>query len=451
MADPSPTSKPSEIGHATAITLLPLEKHWPRELRIPDSESALKAREQLGFPTDRPIITSGHQPIVFHPGIVAKLIALDHWSKETNAHPVWIVPDQDVVDPASIRIPVKNEDGTLNERIIRLGGEPNDSIPSCMLPPIEIADDLPEELIQLGEWIAGYTHEPTLARQFASATTGLLCEELDLIEPTIVYASELLDTQAGESLLDQLLDDPRSAISSYNAQAERYPEAGVRPLALTEFKAQLPLWRVDERGRDHASIDLDEPGSFNRKELIPTGLLMTAIMRSAACDLFIHGLGGMDYDQITEHWMRDWIGVDLSPMVGASASVYLDLGIDPNLPDPQRAVWEAHHARHDPAMLGDRDAAHQKQALIEQIEHARKQADRATASVLFSQLQTLLKQVRTTHRDQIERFDALALASKARSETQKLAMDRTWAFPLYSKSKLLDLKDQITRSLDDLR
>ena len=448
MIDPSPISKPIESTRQTTITLLPDGECWPSDLQIPDAEPVLKTRGQLGLPIDRPIIASGHQPIVFHPGIVAKLIALDHWSKVNGAHPVWIVPDQDVVDPASVRVLISNNNRTQSESSIRLGGHPNSDTPSSMVSPIDIENELPTEYEQLSEWIMGYTHEDTIARQFASATLGLLCDELDLIEPTILYASELLETSAGKSMLDQLLNNPVQAIESYNTQVDQFPDAGVRPLSLTNSQAQLPLWRTEQKSRRHAQIDVNDPVSFDRTSLLPTGLLMTAIMRSAVCDLFIHGRGGMEYDRITEHWMHDWLGIRLAPMVGASASVYLELDMDRDLPDPKRAAWEAHHARHNPSMLGDSAAAQRKQELVDQIEVARTQGNRAVASKLFAELHTLLDNVRNKHSDQIDRLDAQERASRELTQIHALAMDRTWPFPLYSWSQLRELKNQVIQALD---
>ncbi len=427
------------------VTLLPAPEAWPAEFSTPHTEQAIQARTQLGLPTDRPIIASGHQPIAFHPGIVSKLIALDHWSKVTGAAPVWIVPDQDIVDPALIRVPIQ-DDGSLRTAHIRIGGESDVASPSASRAPITIRPDLPEKLESLGTWISGYEHETSLARQFASATIGMLCETLDIEEPELIYASDLLATDACMGLLDAMLDDPVRAIESYNACVDRFPDAGVRKLSLSENQIELPFWRLEGDTRVPVFVELGSESVFDRSSLIPRGITMTAIMRASICDFFIHGTGGYEYDQITEAWVSDWRGQSLATIAGATATMTLDLEIA-DMPDPDRVVWEAHHARHDPAMLGDPEAAEEKRALVEAIAKSKGDGDRIRRAELFAQLQRVLEDSRTKNAESLTKFANASMSAQESRELHRIATDRTWAFPLYSDVQLRSLKEAVTRAL----
>ena len=130
---------------------------------------------------------------------------------------------------------------------------------------------------------------------------------------------------------------------------------------------------------------------------------------------------------------------------------FCPLDIESDLPDPHKALWEAHHARHDPALLNDPDAAQHKRQLVDEIEIARMRGDRAAASELFMKLHAMLADMRKNHHDQIEQFDLQVQASRAWTQSSELAKDRTWPFPLYSQSKLIELKERIIQTLDARR
>jgi len=440
------TTQPSTSLNPPELTLLPEPDAWPSTLAPSESPQAISIRSQLDLPTDRPIVASGHQSILFHPGIVAKLIALDHWSKRTGAASVWVVPDQDVVDPALVQLPDLNGD-LLSSKSVRIGGEPNVFSPAASLPAISINPDLPSELESVGTWLMGYEHESSLARQFASATIGMLCEQLDLEEPAVIFASDLLSLDASSALLGSMLDDPNAAIDSYNASVAEFPHAGVRPLSMTDSRIELPFWRLVGSDRLPVFIETARLSEFDRNNLIPRGLMMTAIMRAFASDLFIHGTGGYEYDQITEHWFNNWLGRTVAPAVGVSATLTLGLDLPGSLPDPDHSVWLAHHARHNPGLVGDHEAASRKAELVSAITQSKSKGNQSNTATLFAQLHQLLSDSIASHSTEIADLDHAAERAQQSREAHRLASDRTWAFPLYSDQQLLSLKSEIVRAL----
>ncbi|MBO6512909.1 MAG: hypothetical protein JJ974_02945 [Phycisphaerales bacterium] len=437
------TTTPSKITreqtNAQELRFQPAIDQWARAFDPPRAQPLIQARTQLGLPVDVPIIASGHQPTVFHPGIIAKLIALDQLAKISGAHRLWIVPDQDIVDPALIRMP-HGSGNDLEVRELRLGGS-TVVAPAALTAPIEMDPDLPQELESLAQWISGYEHEDSLAKQFSSAIIAMICEQLDLDQPTILYASELMDS-VGSELLDPMLDDPKSAIRAYNTAAERYPDAGVRPLSIDTSRIELPFWRLGSDSRSEVFVDPTHPHELDRSRLAPRGLAMTAIMRLLLCECFIHGTGGYLYDQITTDWIQDWLGQPLAPIVGASADVYLDLEL-PETPSVDHAVWRAHHARHTPAMLSDPAADAQKRELVGSIQDAKDLGDRPLAARRFRELQDLLGRVRKQHAQELEALDQAVEMARSSQHLLDLARDRTWAFPLYTDQQLEQLKASI--------
>ncbi|MEC9372360.1 MAG: hypothetical protein VYC34_00885, partial [Planctomycetota bacterium] len=63
--------KPPVASERIAITIEPAPARWTAPRPADDAEST-RFREQLGLPTGRPIVLTGHQAEFWHPGVLAK-------------------------------------------------------------------------------------------------------------------------------------------------------------------------------------------------------------------------------------------------------------------------------------------------------------------------------------------------------------------------------------------
>src|SRR5690606_18211638 len=91
---------------AEAVTLRPDPARWRTIItgaRVPPATAADRAA--VGLPADRPVVLSGHQPTLWHAGILAKLLAACELAAATGAAAGWIVPDADESDPTTARVP----------------------------------------------------------------------------------------------------------------------------------------------------------------------------------------------------------------------------------------------------------------------------------------------------------------------------------------------------------
>jgi hypothetical protein len=425
------------------IELAPEPQLWKRALQ---THTPSPARAQLGIPNDRSIVLSGHQPIVFHPGILAKLIAQFEIAQTAGAGRVWIVPDQDVVDLETVRIPV-GEDTDLKTQHVRIlpeGSIPPD-VPTASLPPIEPVEPLDKRLLPLYEYLQGYTYEETLAKQFANATIQLACDRLGMDPPQIIYASKMLQSEAiWDEVYHRAHHNPEETIVSYNAAAAQYPEARVRSLYIDTQREnyEYPFWRL----RDGHSRIASNDTNFNQLNLAPRGLLMSGLARQHLGELFIHGTGGWIYDKVTEDWFKNWQNIELSPMCMATASVRLPLGFDTdNAPSLPQAHWRHHHARHHPALVGDHDSQHKRDALVRQINDAR--ASRTDPGAIYRQLVKLLENHRVRNAIQLQSLKEQIDNAHFCARQIELANDRTWAFVLHHDDVLLDLQERIRLAL----
>lgn len=405
------------------------------------SRAAHADRAMLGLEIDRSVVMSGHQPIVFHPGIASKLAALMIACERTNSQAVWIVPDQDAVDPLALRTPI-GRGGTLSERTIRLGAMTHPSVAAASLPAVKQIgkDDLPTELLTLRERLLDHANEPTLARQAALATIELATDWLGVDTPRIVFASELMETIGVREIVSAMTSDPARAISAYNNAVRAHEDAGVRELRIEDDRVELPLWRVRD-GASRQAVFSDEIESIPERELLPRGLIMTGGARNTLGELFIHGKGGWKYDQITEQWINEMLGESIAPMTLVSATQRLELLDESGAIDPDRAVWNAQHAKHDPAMLGDQQRADEKRSLVERIERVKQSGD--DPSALFARLQGLLSDYRAQYAAQLDKLETIAQEAQRSRASYTLAMDRTWPFVHFDAESGLMLTERV--------
>jgi len=424
------------------IDLRPDAHEWKAALQ---NHTPHAARAQLGIPNDRPIVMSGHQPIAFHNGILAKLIAQHEIAQSTGAGRVWIVPDQDIVDLETIRVPT-GSGGDLHTRNIQIlePGSVPPGVPTASLPAMDPIDPDDDRLADLVEYLRGYAYESSLARQFASATIQLACDRLGIDPPQIIYASDLFTSEAvWDQVGSTMRLDPEDAVRSYNDAAAKHPEAKIRPLDINNDDYERPVWKLRD---GYARIPVND-ASFDQFNTAPRALLMSGICRAFLSELFIHGSGGWTYDQITEHWFQDWLNITLNPMARASASVYLPLGIDdPNAIDLKEAHWRFHHARHHPALVGDDDTQRTRDELVSQINTARAAGD--NPDPIYQQLVRVLEDHRVRNANELSVLESQIEHARTHAKQIELANDRTWAFPLFDDESLHMLKDRIHNAMN---
>lgn len=447
---------PSEPHEPAEVVIRPGADAWARALAAPRTTTAAD-RAALGLPTDRPVVMSGHQCEFWHAGILAKDLALREWAAHHRAAPAWVEVEQDSGTPWIIPYPTRD----LARGRWRLGASPTapPDTPTGALPPVRAGDALPTDahpacapgLLALRDALARHAAEPSLARQIRAARSDLLAWAGEA--PAPVWALGLHATPRMQAAVDAMRRDPRACVTAFNDAARAHPEARVRPLDLRAGRVELPLWWVRPgvaRRRVYADeLDALAPTDTTHPDLgtlAPRALLLTAALRAGACDLFIHGLGGERYDLVTERWMAAWLGWTLCPTAVVTATLRLPLGGDA-LPEPSavaRAAWEAHLARHDPALLGDAALGARKRDLAAQIARARTRAERAT---LYREMHALLADARAHAAGTLAAFDDRARAMGDVSSRAGVAYDRTWAFPMHAPAALRDLRRRVREAL----
>ncbi len=440
----SPFSAPTPI-----LSIDPPAEQWAALLKRNTSPRAARFRGQLGLPTDRPIIMSGHQAQVWHPGILSKYLAASAGAQALAAHPVWLVVDQDTGEPTQFRYAIEGEDGGRRGGACDLSASPNpdtgarSNAPTGLRPATPIALNVPTPLHTIASALTAHQDAGALSAQIHASVQDLLAPIAGPIQS--VSALSISRTDLFSELVERMRADPGACQEAYNLGVASVPRSGVRPLRPGDERsgAELPLWSIRGGVRRPASAsDLD---TLAPEELAPRGLMMTGLVRMAGCDLFIHGLGGGVYDRVTDAWLARWIG-ERSPAPSVVVSATLRPGGEVDLTDVDEAdalAWRAHAARHNPALLGDEQAAHEKARLLDEL----RSAPPERRAELYRQLHALLARVRDEHRAALAALDADAAQARARAASARkdaqLARDRTLAFPLYPQRDLLALRSMV--------
>ncbi len=338
-----------------------------------------ECRNSLGLRTEKPVIIVGHQPTFFHPGILAKFIAADRFAREINGELVYLVVDHHKGESGQLQTPNAEIDLASLQKDLAM----------CDQPRVEINEEFEPISSALQE-----AKGENAASQFANALV-LLMEPWATVNH-VITATELLETGFGTAIVNEMQSRPSVCRTSYNTALEMYPEVRIPHLNGEE----LPLWK-------------------GNNSLHPRALVLTLLARLVACDLFVHGSGGMLYDQAMEHWCKSWLGCSPCSAVLATATV--------PLATTYLSMTDARREYYSPSF-----DVKTKAKFLDAIEEAPYNSPQR--QIQFQKMHQWLRTVQPT-------LDIDALKYQ-----EATAKRRTWAFPLYSVEQLDTLRDLIFES-----
>lgn len=430
-------------------------------------------RRELGLSGAAKAIASGHQTLLWHPGILAKYLVMDALAVSHGLATANLVVDQHAEGFGDFEIPFRKTDGSLAVKRIELcRPRPRKDVPmgrhEAFTPPRspELGDEVPPSVAsgvkRIFEAVYGHRQAPNAAMQMARALADLM---KPWVRPMVdVSSTDLLNTSLGRAMLRAMADDPWRCAECYNRAVNALPEVGIAPLLIRDDYVELPLWRIREDGRRMHAYDADVEAELSGQrsavggqrtakqssdvtrhssfDLMPRALLMTAIARLGMCDLFIHGTGGANYDRAMELWIREWLGVEVGSIAMATADVRLPLIEDDAEPiDVATALAQARRTWHDP--LSDEDDAHpsaNKARLLEAI--AASPRDSSGRRAAFLAMHQELAAERGRREPRVRAVQARLETARRQSADMAIANRRDWAFSLYPHEMIDELAAQ---------
>jgi hypothetical protein len=344
-------------------------RRWVAAYRDVDSSGT----DQAGL-----IFLAGHQPELFHPGVWLKNFALDTLARRHGAMAVNLLIDSDTVRGTALRVP----GGSVAEP--RIEAIPFD-LPEPRIPyearrivdrrmfgdfgrrvAEQIAPLIPDPLIEaywplarertqqtdnLGACLAQSRHQ--LEGQWGSQTLEIPQSRICESEPFCRFVAHLL------ARLPQLWKTYNEVVCEYRrvhrtrSTTHPVPDLGVDgewlEAPLWVFSAEDPQRRrlfarqcghqvlLSDRNRLAVGLPLTPEGDAARAverlgELKRQGvkirsraLITTLYARLVLGDLFLHGIGGAKYDQVTDLLMERFFGLHLPRFMVLSATLHLPI------------------------------------------------------------------------------------------------------------------------------
>jgi hypothetical protein len=443
------------------------------------------------------IFLTGHQPELFHPGVWLKNFVLNQLAREHGAWPIHLIVDNDTVKSTSLRMPIISVDDAepaktqLFDFDRWIGEVPYEE---CSIADLEYFSTFPERLTPvskawgfepiLGEFWQEIRRQTSRSRRlgecFAAARRTWErrwgCHNLEL------PLSSVCGTASFAKFFCHLLRDLPRFHEVHNACLGEYRRRyGIRsrahpvPDLMVQgewYEAPFWAWRpglarrsrllaraagsmVEMRfERDAAAATTIHPADawqegrafWARLEkqgirVRSRALTTTMFARLFFGDLFIHGIGGAKYDELTDAIVRDFFGLEPPAFVVLSGTLHLpfrttpvDRGRIARLANEVRD-FHCNPQRHLSEANGQGSAAHElatrKQAWIEQ-----RPSNGLARQARYRMLKDLTAQLRSyVAKPERERRAAL-LEARRELRTNAVILRRDYAFCLFPETKL---------------
>jgi hypothetical protein len=449
--------------------------------RCPLPELRKIARQFIGHDHERLLIATGHQTELWHPGVWAKNALIDAVARAADGFALHLAVDTDAPKHLNIRWPGQSIPITDDARLA-------DAPWSALLDP-PTPTHLAEIESALQSASADFGYEPVAGQWIQSLRLAVLeglsgsdlsksiaaaSHQLDWsldLHYSIATLSPLLNSLPWLALVHHLLSGGPEFVRDYNDSLASYRSAqGIvsqsRPmpnLAVRDEQIEMPFW-TDEVGQtprrhrttltkrdgrwwlvDPASseaIELDPTlpadqaasklGMFltrHRLRITPRALTLMIFMRLLVADLFVHGIGGGRYDQITDLIIRKHFGITPPMFAVSTATLYLPQALNRERVCMPCLLRDGHHLKH--AALGER-----KQQLVEAIAAApRNSLERAK---LFSTMHRELRAARESDK-RLSNWRDLMEASKTRLVEDATVFDREVFYAIQPRHRLESL------------
>ena len=442
----------------------------------------------------QPIVMSGHQPELFHAGVWYKNFVLSELAERTDAVAVNLVVDSDLSNLQSIRFPdldatpIHTRSIAIDKPAVAIPHEQRSivDLPFLFAMPSRlsqafakngeprIVNSLWSEVIEAYHALAESASPPSLGATIAAGRhrfeqkVGLKTLEVPISHLSqttgfAIFAAAIFD-RASEfrEIYNHVLAEYRNVnrIRSTSHPVPRLDQAdgwtevpfwvsskqtlGRQRLFIRELTDQIEL--SDRQQLLHILPKSDYLSAFEKLSdagiaIRPRALSTTMFCRLLMSDIFIHGVGGAKYDQLTDAICQSFFGYRLPEFLTVSATFRLPTAIplvtkaDVTQLKTRRREFNFHPERflNTESLTADADdSTAQKRRLIASTEVWTKATHDAITKI-NQQLRVILEPSDEQFQNDI---DAL-LGQLAASET---ANSREYSFCLFDQSLVEDLK-----------
>jgi hypothetical protein len=469
------------------------------------------------------LFVAGHQPALFHPGVWAKNFAVHEMAARTGGMSLNLSVDTDLMSTAAIRVPVKSASAhePRIERVPFDGDRPRGPWEENAILDRSLFESFGQRVC---DQMAGWQVTPVLREQWPDAVRA--AGRLTLLRDCLIASRLRLERRWGVSNLElpisrmceldpflwfagHILAHLPRFVAVHNQVLAEYRQVNhirsrTHPVPELKskgdcFEAPFWVWRQGESVRSRVfarqegrEIALsDGKAEFARVRLAPDcdaccavevlrklteqgirfrarALTTTLFSRLCLADLFVHGIGGAKYDEMTDRIMARFMGVTPPGFLTLTASLYLPLAESGSVTaeDESRHVrllrelrWNADRhldATSDPET---RELIARKAALVAALRSAPvpAESDATNSSTRsshhsnenferFRQMQEVNRRLAEKAEPQSQRTSDELTVIRRRLATHSLLHDREFAFCLYPEDKLRRLMGSLFAS-----
>lgn len=437
------------------------------------------------------VAMTGCQPELYHPGIWAKAFLLERFSREAGALAIDLVVDSDGFDSIALAAPFFGQE--VQRHVHHLVRATMGSYYAAV--PVPDARAIEEFCDSVAQTLESLPSSSILRHfeQFCVALDSSIADAQNVAE-LITFARRRYEFEAGTTYLELpvtvlartpsfvrfVADIALSAqrfSSAYNAELAKYrSQHGTRSSAqpVPDLKVngdtyELPLWVLRGGKRYPARVRTNEvdmelladdetvvrlprlPEEAIRVlvsvPLAPKALALTMYARVFLADLFIHGVGGGRYDQVTDGIIRSYYGIEPPGYAVASLSMYLPLGVQIVSADEVAAARDRlqRFEHHPDTMLDEVDfetdaertavseLVREKAELVRAISQSG--ADKARLGLRIREINKEIAEILSPFAEHLARE---AETARMRLAASKVLRDRTYPFCLWSPSEVAD-------------
>lgn len=438
------------------------------------TELRRRQRQWLGHAQDdRPIIATGHQTELYHPGVWAKNVLIDTVANRLQGEAIHVAVDTDEPKHLNLRWPGGNQPVTDDPNL------PAAAWSGLLDGPTPIHLEHVHEHLKrsAGAWPFD---ETMMIWPFLSAMRRLTLESTKL-SAGLTNAMHQLDWDLGMKhhalvaspvwqsppflvFVYHVMARARAMAADYNGALGAYratyridnPGRPMPDLKHREDQCESPFWvdDLEQGGRRRAMLHRqgdrwvlrhggEEFVFDDRKEgwgaatelagwlrvhglrISPRALMLTTFFRLMVVDQFVHGIGGGRYDQVADDLMKRHFDVEPPRFAVTTATLYFPLAVGRSRACLPCIQQEGHRLRH--GILGE-----EKMEMIQQIESLpRKSMERA---MLFSGMHRRLNE---SVRDRaIVQWEERYRAARAADAEDQGIFDRELFYALQPRERL---------------
>ncbi len=441
-----------------------------------------------------PFIVAGHQPELFHPGVWLKNFALNGLARRHDLIPLNLNVDGDTVKSTSLHFPVSSSDPAKVHRLVipfdSWDGESPYAFRTIHDPELfrsfpdrareveadwgfkPILDDFWKIVLEERSRLAAVTDRAVSqvrlgevlasARRVVETRWGCRNVELPLSRVSFIpelFAHVLADLPRFHEVYNACLGDYRR---KHGLKSPRHPAPDLEKVG---DRLEAPFWwfdQLDKRrqrlfvqdkgdrlvlfaGADARPVEVKRGSADAVRELAESGVLIytrammtTMFIRICLADLFIHGIGGAKYDEVTDNIIRRYFDMDPPEYLVVSGTLRLPLPrFSSKVEDRRRLIRHIRDLRWTP----ERFVATAEPAVLAWVDEKRRQLELQPTTHLerrtrYRELLRLTEALRPFLADEIAESERELTQCEHELAANEMLTRRDYSFVLYPEDPL---------------